>query len=132
MKNQNGTVTDREADASMESFKVSNVVPAREFFNSYDIDKAGIVSTRDSSNPDQLSSAELKLLRAVVGRPLRRSSEYAKFAGISPNTLLRIRPGLVERGFIRENKQETHNRGRAAILLEPLESAKQLVGNLEE
>jgi len=132
MKNQDGAVTNGEADASIESLKAGNVVPAREFFDSYDIGKAGIAPTGGGSNPSQVIPIELKLLRVVVGHPMRRSSEYAKLAGISPNTLLKIRPGLVERGFIRENKQETHNRGRAAILLEPLESARQLVESFEE
>ena len=132
MKNEHGVVTDKEADASIESIKAGNVVPAGEFFDSCDIGKAGIAPAASGRNPDQLSSAELKLLRAIIDEPMLRSSEYAKLAGISPNTLLKIRPGLVDRGFIRENKQETHSRGRAAILLEPLDPARQIVADRKE
>jgi DNA-binding MarR family transcriptional regulator len=132
MENKHRIVTDIEADASIESLKTGDVVPAREFFGGYDIDKAKTCPAENGSNSNQLAPAELKLLRAIVEHPMRRSSEYAKLAGISPNTLLKIRPVFVEKGLIRENKLETSNRGRAAILLEPLEPAKQLVVNCEE
>lgn len=132
MKNKYKVVTDREADSSIESLKTGNVVPAQEFFGCYDIDKAKTNITKNGSSSNQLTSAELKLLRTIVEHPMRRSSEYAKLAGISPNTLLKIRPSLIKRGFIRENKLETSSRGRSAILLEPLESAKQLVANCGE
>lgn len=132
MENKHRVVTDREADASIESLKTGGVVPAREFFGGYDIDKAKTGPTENGSNSNQLAPAELKLLRAIVEHPMHRSSEYAKLAGISPNTLLKTRPVLVEKGLIRENKLETSNRGRAAILLEPLEPAKQLVANCGE
>lgn len=125
-------ITNREADVSIESLKTGNVVPAQEFFGCFDIDKSKTSITENGSNSNQLISTELKLLRAIVKYPMRRSSEYAKLAGISPNTLLKIRPSLIKRGFIRENKLETSSRGRAAILLEPLESAKQLVANCGE
>jgi len=78
MKNQDGAVTNGEADASIESLKAGNVVPAREFFDSYDIGKAGIAPTGGGSNPSQVIPIELKLLRVVVGHPMRRSSEYER------------------------------------------------------
>jgi hypothetical protein len=132
MNDKNRVVTNEEADASSESLKAGNVVPAHEFLDSCDILETGIDRADKGVNSTEFKAAELKLLRVVVDHPMRRSSEYPKLAGISPNTLLKIRPGLVERGFIRENKLETSNRGRAAVLLEPLEPARQLVGNSEE
>jgi hypothetical protein len=132
MKDEYRAITDREADASIELLKTGNVVPAREFFGCYDIDEVGTAFAGSGDSLKQVTHVELKFLRAVVKYPMRRSSEYPKLAGISPNTLLKIRPVLIQRGFIRENKLETSNRGRAAVLLEPLEPAKQLVGNREE
>ena len=132
MENKDKVVTDREADVSIESLNTGNMVPAQEFFSGYDIHKGKTSITKNGSSSNQLTSAELKLLRAIVKYPMRRSSEYAKLAGISPNTLLKIRPSLIESGFIRENKLEKNSRGRAAMLLEPLEPAKQLVANNRE
>lgn len=132
MKTEDKAVTNKEADASIESLEVGNVVPACDFPHFCDVPMAGIDQTGSAINSTQVRPAELRFLRAVVDHPMRRSSEYSKLAGISPNTLQKIRPGLVERGFIRENKLETSSRGRAAVLLEPLEPARQLVGNREE
>ena len=127
MKDKCRIVTNREADASMKTLETGTVVPAQEFLEGYNIEKAHTMPAEDNNNSIQVHPAELKFLRAVVNYPMRRSSEYAKLAGISPNTLLKIRSGLIERGFIRENRQQVNSRGRAAIRLEPLELAKQLV-----
>jgi DNA-binding MarR family transcriptional regulator len=126
MKNEERVIINQEADASIKYLTTGQVVPAEEFLEGYDIEK-GQTGPIEGNNSTRFHPAELKLLRAIVHHPMRQSSEYAKLAGISPNTLLKIRAGLVERGFIRENKDETNNRGRAAIRLEPLESARQLV-----
>jgi len=132
MENKDKVVTDSEADVSIESLNTGNMVPAQEFSSGYEIHKGKTSIRKNDSNSNKLTSTELKLLRAIVEHPMRRSSEYAKLAGISPNTLLKIRPSLIKRGFIRENKLETSNRGRSAILLEPLEPAEQLVANCGE
>ena len=58
---------------------------------------------------------------------MQRSSEYAKLAGMSPNTVGKARIILIKKSLIREHKLESGGRGRAAILLEPLEAAKKLL-----
>ena len=127
MNDEDNIVTNVEADQSAASLEAGSIVPAREFLTWAE-------TTLDQSAPGLkdgtcggLNSAELRFLRAVVEHPMQASSEYAKLAGVSPNTLRKIRPALVEKGFIRENRLDRNSRGRTAILLEPLEPARQLV-----
>ena len=45
-----------------------------------------------------LSFSELKLLQAIINNPMLPSSHYVKLAGISPNTLRKLRPVLINKG----------------------------------
>ena len=74
-----------------------------------------------------VSGAELRYISAVVSNPGRPSSALAKLARMSPKRAQGIRRRLVERGYLREHNVSTGKRGRAAIVLEPLEPALQLV-----
>jgi len=125
-------VTDEEVDQSLSSLNAGEVIPAPEFADWMSGEQNGVDAGPSTKEVKQLASAEVKLIEAVIEHPMRPSSEYAKLAGISPNTLRRIRPELVKRGFIREHKLQSVIRGRAAILLEPLELAKQCVAKCKE
>jgi hypothetical protein len=57
------------------------------------------------------------------------SSHYVKLAKISPNTLRKLRPILIAKGFIREHVMDSSNRGRSKRVWEPLDSAKQAIAN---
>ena len=127
MKNIDRIVTDSEADQSIHSLRGGTIVAAKEFFcPDFNTIKAGV--GKDGNYRHQ-NSAELRLLKAVVENPLRPSSKYPKLAGISPNSFQKLRPILIEKGFIRQRKLDSSGRGRSTILLEPLELGKKAVAN---
>ncbi len=74
-----------------------------------------------------LSETEFDYLRAVVEHPGQPSSAYPGLAGIGAKRAQDVRKRLVDLGFLREHRVNTSGRGRAAILLEPLEAAHRLV-----
>ncbi len=74
-----------------------------------------------------VSEAELRYIRAVSRNPGTPSGALAKLARMSPKRAQGIRRRLVKRGYLREHSVSTGKRGRAAIVLEPLEPALQLV-----
>ncbi len=121
MTKQNIIITDGEADESLKSLSTGPVVPATEFFNSYGIgqinDNAASCN-RASSTPEDV---EIRLMRTIVEHPMQPSSQYAKLAGISPNTFRKVRPILKDKGWISEHKLQANARGRSAILLGPTE-----------
>ena len=127
-RNQNTAKT----TSGLESLMAIPTVPATKFADWAESQTAEISSDSRQSKTGGLSASELKLVLAVVHHPMRPSSEYIKLAGISPNTLGKIRPSLVEKGFIRENKLETGGRGRSTILIEPLQPAKEAAAGREE
>ncbi len=122
---QNPKVSDQQADASLRTLATGHIVRATGIAG--DSTETSFRKASGSPHADSLSPTALRLLRAVVDKPMLRSSEYAKLAGMSPNTANKVRPILIEKGLIREQKLESGRRGRAAILLEPLEAAKQLL-----
>ena len=132
MNDRDRTVSDAEADRSIESLQAGQIVPASEFAKWADSGMEQVTNSKNGNVPNKLGTVELRFLAAVVRHPMRPSSEYAKLAGMSPNTLRKIRLVLVEKGFIRENRLEKEDRGRVAILLEPLEQAKQLFKDSKE
>ncbi len=124
-QNINRVVTDREADESVNSLKGGTVVPVTQFFHlGFNTCKT---ATGKDGNCRRKTSAELRLLKAIVENPLRPSSEYARLAGISPNSFQKLRPKLIDKGFIRQRKLDSSGRGRSTILLEPLELGKKAV-----
>ncbi len=64
------------------------------------------------------------MLKAIVEHPLLPSSKYVKLAKISPNTLRKLRPELIQKGFIREHEVDSSGRGRSKRVWEPLDEAK--------
>ena len=73
------------------------------------------------------SDAELRYIQAVINNPGTPSRALPKLARMSPKRAQGIRRRLVELGYVREHSVATGKRGRAAIVLEPLEPALQLV-----
>jgi len=127
MKQCISKVTDREADDSLRTLTTGRVVRATDIGFSDDSVQWCSGGVSDDPPPQSLPPTGLRLLRAIIDKPMQRSSEYATLAGMSPNTVNKVRPILIEEGLIRAHKLESGKRGRAAILLEPLETAKQLL-----
>ena len=131
MTKQNRIVTDREADESIKSVVLGSVVPATEFFKSYGIgqinDNAGSCNS-SSSTPEDV---EIRLLRTIAEHPMQPSSQYAKLAGISPNTFRKVRPILKDKGWISEHKLQANARGRSANLLGPTETGKKFMSDYD-
>jgi len=122
------SVSDWEADESLKSLENLPVEPVE--FTTWSPVPSVTVPAEAQEQPrgmEGLSPGELRLLQAVVSYPMRPSSEYVKLAQISPNTLRKLRPVLIERGFIREHLLEKSGRGRGARIWEPLESARRAV-----
>jgi hypothetical protein len=57
------------------------------------------------------------------------SSSYVKLARISPNTLKKLRPILIERCFIVEHIMDSASRGRSKRLLEATDAGKQAIAD---
>jgi hypothetical protein len=129
MDHKNKIITDKEANGSIKSLGGGKMLPATEFLGSYSTDctKADLVNNNRHSS--QITAAELRLLKAIVENPMHPSSEYPRLARISPNTFQKLRPVLIDKGFIREHKLQSGGRGRSTMLLEPLDLAKKIVAD---
>ncbi|MDI6450498.1 hypothetical protein [Anaerobaca lacustris] len=121
------TVSDQQADASLRTLVTGPVVRATDIVADDDSVESSASGAVQDPCTNSLPASALRFLRAVLANPMLRSSEYAKLAGVSPNTAAKVRAVLIEQGLIREHKLESGARGRAAILLEPLEAAKRLL-----
>ena len=129
MKSMRG-VSDIEADKSLEALGDLDVESV-EFSDWSAVPRVRVSGSKDSgTSADQLSDSELRLIEAVVCHPMLASSQYVKLAKISPNTLKKLRPVLIEKGFIREHVLDSAGKGRSKRVWEPLETAKQLVEEL--
>lgn len=123
-------VTDYQADESLKSLDDLDVEPVE--FSSWPAVECITVKGEaidDKQDTVQLTNSEFRLLKAIVDKPMLPSSNYVKLARISPNTLTRLRPILIAKGFIREHIMDSGNRGRSKRIWEPLDSAKQVVAN---
>lgn len=121
-------VSDEEADESLNALANLPVEPV-EFSTWSAVPSVTIMPQAQEKSPvtQELGPGELRLLQAVVSYPMRPSSEYVKLAQISPNTLRKLRPVFIEKGFIREHLLERSGRGRGARIWEPLEPARMVV-----
>ena len=88
-------------------------------------------STEDDT--DSLSEIELRYLRCVVEYQGKPSSAYTQLAKIGHSRAQKIRRHLIDLGYLRERKINTSEdgRGRMSIILEPLESALQILKRKE-
>jgi len=123
-------VSDREVQDSLKSLASLKVEPV-EFthWSSTPTVQINEDAGKTPGNEDQLSDTELKLLRAIVNYPMRPSSDYVKLARVSPNTLRKLRPVLIKKGFIREHLIDSGNRGRSKRIWEPTQAAKEIVAD---
>ncbi|MHC4680117.1 MAG: hypothetical protein ACYTEK_15630, partial [Planctomycetota bacterium] len=83
---------------------------------------------KQPASTGKLSPSAFRLLQAIVNNPMLPSSHYVKLARISPNTLRKLRPMLIEQGFIEEHPLDSASRGRSTRVWEPLQAAKDVVG----
>ncbi len=120
-------VTDQQADESLKPLESLAVEPV-EFSNWSAVDCITVQNEIQAKGQaaNQLTDSELRLLQAVVDNPMQPSSSYVKLAKISPNTLSKLRPVLIDRGFIREHLMDSGNRGRSRRVWEPLGAAKEI------
>jgi GTPase len=125
-KSQYKSITDIEADSSIESLDAGRIVPAAVAdINGGEVSTA-VTQTQEPHSPE-FTAAEFRLVLAIVEHPMLVSSEYVKLAGVSPNTLRKLRLIFLEKGFIREHTTDSGNRGRSARRWEPLEPAHRAV-----
>lgn len=79
----------------------------------------------------ELNQDEAHFLVKIKENPGRKSSDYAKVAGISSARALKYRRRLVELGYLLENNFNENGRGRASIFLVPTKKALD-AGNVQE
>ena len=121
-------VSDNEADDSLKSLADLTVEPVE--FSDWSPTPRITIGDDKKKQPSitsKLSPSEFRLLQAIIDHPMLPSSHYVKLARISPNTLRKLRPLLIKKGFIKEHLLESGRRGRRQRIWEPLESAKQAV-----
>ncbi|MCK5000312.1 MAG: hypothetical protein KAS23_12285 [Anaerohalosphaera sp.] len=124
-------VTDNEADQSLKALDCIDVEPV-EFSNWSAIERIEVKDNavhKTTVNVNQLTESEFRLLKAIIDNPMLPSSSYVKLARISPNTLKKLRPILIEKGFIAEHTVDSGTRGRSKRIWEPLEAGKQAITN---
>lgn len=79
------------------------------------------ISMAPTETAPALSESEMRLLRAVVAHPGRPISFYCLQTRLNGKRLAEIRKRLIGSGYIREHSVALRARGRASIVLEPLE-----------
>ena len=125
-------VDDSQAAESVNVLSSLSVVPATEFVNWKPTHIIQIDSQRtDSRSPTALAKAELRLLQAVIDHPGRPSTQYCQLVGLSPKRAKEIRLRLVSLGYLIEHQVATGRRGRKAIVLEPTESGKATIQDID-
>ena len=128
--NQMGVVSDHQADETLKSLDSLDVEPV-EFSNWSAVERIEVKdnAVHKKQKAAQLTDSEFKLLKAIIENPMLPSSSYVKLARISPNTLKKLRPILIEKGFIAEHTVDSANRGRSRRLWEPTDAGKQAISD---
>ncbi|MBW7992418.1 MAG: hypothetical protein FVQ84_20715 [Planctomycetes bacterium] len=121
-------VADHQADESLKSLDSLDVEPV-EFSGWSAVERIEVkdYAVHKTQKVVQLTDSEFRLLKAIVDNPMLSSSSYVKLARISPNTLKKLRPILIEKGFIVEHIMDSGNRGRSKRVWEPLDAGKQAI-----
>lgn len=122
---------DPDPNRGLDELRRLPVEPASEFLNwPQNGGAASVDAPSTSQSPGGtpgLSEADVRYLKAVIDQPGKPSSIYPKIAQIGQRRAQEIRRRLVSLGYLREHTVNTGKRGRAAIVLEPLESAHDAV-----
>ena len=123
-------VTDHQADESLKSLDSLDVEPV-EFSNWSAVQRIEVKgdTVHKTQKVSQLTDSEFRLLKAIIDNPMLPSSSYVKLAMISPNTLKKLRPILIEKGFITEHTMDSESRGRSKRVWEPLDTGKQAIAD---
>ena len=115
-----------EGTDDLEELMDLETVAADEFINWLPPKPAAKYRSPAPASEKDHSDAELRYIEAVINNPGTPSSALAKLARVGPQRAQKIRRRLVDLGYLREHSVSTGKRGRAAIVLEPLEPALQL------
>lgn len=119
-------VDDREAAASLKPLDALPTTPAVEFADWHPHHVIDLTSSKVAPTAP-LSEVELRFLKEVVANPGKASTCYAKMAHVNGRRAAEIRARLVAASYLREHSVATGPRGRAAIVLEPLDPAHAVV-----
>lgn len=122
-------VGDAEAAESLRPINALPVVPAAEFQRWEPHHIIEVSNSQFESTTPRLSETELRFLGAVTKQPGRASGFYARAANVNGAKAAEIRQRLVDLLLICEHSVATNARGRNSIVLEPLESAFELLRN---
>ncbi len=121
-------VSDFQVDSTLSAFDNYDIEPV-EFSQWPPVVKVGHTDPVNNvkGSTYNLTDSQLRLLKAIVDNPMLSSSEYVKLARISPNTLAKLRPILIEQGYIAEHLMDSSGRGASKRIWQPLEPAKKVV-----
>lgn len=128
--NLSGRTDDREADESARSLDSLPTVFAEEFAHWSPIPVMEVKRAAVTPAAQDLSEADLRFLKRVIQNPGKPSSVCARLAGLGSKQGVEIRLRLVQAGFLREYQLATGQRGRQAIVLEPLQPALDAVARV--
>jgi len=132
-RNIPSVVSDGEADESLRLLEGIPTVRATEFDHwepHHVVEVSGKTpAPEEGCSAPLLTETERRFLKAVIDDPGKPSSLYAKLARIGGKQAVAIRERLVKAGFLREHQLATGQRGRQAIILEPLEPAFKVLAN---
>jgi hypothetical protein len=123
-------ITDADVDVTAKTLEAGIVVPVANFEELCREFRYQLLPEQNGCTPS-LSESKRRLLKTVVKYPMRSSSEYIKLAGISPNTLAKLRTEFVNEGLIREHIV-SNNHGRPSHRWQPLDLAKTLVEKMKD
>lgn len=118
-------IGENEVAESLQPLAALPVVPAPEFAR---WDPYASVEVTSSATP-RWSEVELRYLKGVIAQPGQSCTVYRKLAGVSGRRAIEIRERLIQAGLIRQHELATGQRGRHALVLEPLDPARAVVAN---
>jgi hypothetical protein len=121
-------VSDKEADETLKS--LADLATESVEFTDWSATARVTIANgkkKQSASAEKMTASAFRLLEAIVNNPMLPSSRYVKLARISPNTLRKLRPMLIQQDFIKEHSLDSTGRGRSTRLWEPLQAAKDIV-----
>jgi hypothetical protein len=114
-------VTEADVLASQLPLASLPVIPDEDFRT---WERHPLIELQPEAASSTLSTAEGRLLSAVISDPGKAAGEYARKLGTNGKTLRLARQRLVQLGLVRERQLQLNHRGKPAIVLEPLPAAR--------